>query len=144
MKTIIVSDTVLAGVSYDDSLRGIYTLKEMQEEGNKIIVLTNDPDYSICQIGDNSIPSYRMSFQDYSNISRKDPGIDNKLKAFKHILQKDPNINLEETYFILDNITDGFIMGFYPENSYCLNDRIATSKRVKTERTLSKVLDKIR
>lgn len=294
MKTIVVSDTALAGVSYEDTLRGIYTLKKMQEDGNKIIVLTNDPDYSICQIGGNAIPSYRMNFQDYSNISRKDPGIDiilynhgeimndieikpnytvvgngieildsddiiihseksidtdtlqnmedifhqfgysslvenkpnievgldeeltnedyekakmidrykfftpkrvlkekndqvyavvcdsrvsfldgiligeiesankgikgcivdnrpyfyqeeiNKLKAFRHILQRDPNINLEETYFILDSATDGVIMGSYPENSYCLNDRIVTSKRVKTERTLSKVLDRIR
>lgn len=295
MKTIVVSDTALAGTSYEDTTRGIETLIEMQEKGNKIVVLTNDPDYSICQIGGNNMKSYRMPFQDYSNISRKEPGIDiilydkgsfkedivirpdytivgngieildsddivinseksididtleniedmfhqfgysslnenmpedikvdmnteltqehiegikvvdrykfftprrvvkekndqvyavvcdsrisfldaiiigevqaankgikgcivddrpyfyqeeiNKLKAFKHLLQRDPNIDLEETYFILDNATDGIIMGSYPEKSYCLDNRIIVSKMVKTEETLSKVLQKIK
>lgn len=295
MKTIVVSDTALAGISYEDTLRGIYTLNEMQEKGNKVIITTNDPDYSICQIGGTNTKSYRMSFQDYSNISRREPGIDvilynngnfaqdiiikpdytivgngieildnddiiinsekcidtntlqnmedvfhqfgysslvenkpeavqkdinaeltkedidkakmvdrykfftskgvikeknddvyavvcdsrisfldgiiigeiqnknkgikgcivdgrpyfyqeeiNKLKAFKSILKRDPNIDLEQTYFILDSITDGAIMGCYPENSYCLDDRIIVSKMVKTEHSLNNVLKKIR
>lgn len=303
MKTIVVSDTALAGSSYDDTVRGIDMLLNMQASGDKVIVLTNEPDYSICQIGGLSTTPYRFTFQEFANLSRKEPGIDiilykhgkfitdeeivpdytivgngieildksdntiyqgtfidketlqrmedvihqlgytsllekkdiyqeekianadgdldieeimkreatnekivdkykfltpkraekekndqvyamvcdsrvsfldhlvidevqkvnqniiggivndrpffyqekiNKLKAFKHILQMDPNIDLDETIFILDSITDGALMNKYPDNSYCLSNRFAVSKKIKREDTLSNALKKVK
>lgn len=288
MKTIVVSDTALAGLSYDDTIRGINKLIELQEAGNKVIILSDNPDYSFCQVG-GKMKNYRSSFQDFSNITRSSAGINiiinndsgeyaedvllkpdytiignginilgkddkviyedsfidkkvlsdmeymfhelgytsllenmdveaeehdefkqkkivdkykfltpkriekaktnqvyavvcdsrvsfidglvideiqkasdnikgcvvdgkpffyqeqvNKLKAFKNLLLSDQTIDIDETIFVLDSITDKILMSSYPEKSYCLNERFPVHKSVQREESLNRVLQKTR
>ena len=297
MKTIVLSDTALAGTSYNDTIRGIDMLLNMQGKGNKVIVLSNNPDYSICQIGGSRTIPYRLSFQEFTNLSRRAFGLNvilyndgkfvideeiipdytvvgngievldkedntiyqgdfidqktlqdmeytfhqlgytsllenmekqekcntmdiesimknntpnnkivdkykfltptrvekgktdevyamvcdrrvsfldsivieevqkvnkdirgcivdnkpffyqekiNKLKAFKHILQTDSSIDLDETVFILDSITDDVLMNKYFDKSYCLSNNFVVSEKVQKEDSLSNVLKKVR
>lgn len=287
MKTIVVSDTALAGISYRNTVEGLNDLIELQEKGNKIVLVSNSPDYSFCQVGAKNM-KYRLSFQDFSNITRNSSGIDiilndngqykeditlqpdytivgngisildkedkviyedsfidkkvlsdieymfhelgytsllenmdvevesddefkckkivdkykfltptriekakndqvyavvcdsrvsfmdnltideiakvsdsitgcvvdgrpfiyqkqvNKLKAFKNLLRADSTIDIEDTIFVLDSITDNVLMSSYPDKSYCLSDRFPTHKYVSKEESLNKVLQKTR
>ncbi len=287
MKTLVVSDTALAGVSYNDTVRGLNSLIEFQEQGNNVIVLSNNPDYSICQVGGKN-KLYRESFQEFANITRNSAGIDiilndngqyrddvviepnytiigngisilnkedkviyedsfidkkvlsdieymfhelgytsllenmdveseehdefqqrkivdkykfltptriekakndqvyavvcdsrisfmdgltideiqkvsdnitgcivdgrpffyqnqiNKLKAFKNLLLSDSNIDLDETIFVLDSITDNVLMSSYPEQSYCLSNSFPIHKYVQREESLYSVFQKTR
>lgn len=287
MKTIVVSDTALAGISYINTVEGLNDLIELQEKGNKIVLVSNSPDYSFCQVGAKNM-KYRLSFQDFSNIIRSSAGIDiilndngqykeditlqpdytivgngisildkedkviyedsfidkkvlsdieymfhelgytsllenmdveaesddefkrkkivdkykfltptriekakndqvyavvcdsrvsfmdnltideiakvsdsitgcvvdgrpfiyqkqvNKLKAFKNLLRADSTIDIDDTIFVLDSITDNVLMSSYPDKSYCLSDSFPTHKYVSKGESLHRVLKKTR
>ncbi len=51
MKTIVISDTALIGIDYQDTLEGLNYLKYRQNKGDKLIILSDKPEYYLHQVG---------------------------------------------------------------------------------------------
>ena len=68
----------------------------------------------------------------------------NKLTAFKEILKSNPDIDINQTIFILNELTDKPILEEYADLSYSLNNRLVTEKEYNKADSLAKVLEKIR
>ena len=76
MDKIIVSDTALIGLDYQDTKDGFNLLKVFQKEGCKIIVLSNRPELCMRKIGAHINLDSSMSYRYLGACDKKGNGID--------------------------------------------------------------------
>ncbi len=76
MDKIIISDTTLLGLDYQDTIDGINCLSQMQKEGCKIIILSNRPEYCMRKIGAFINPDSSISYRYLGACAKKGNGVD--------------------------------------------------------------------
>lgn len=76
MDKIILSDTALIGLDYQDTKDGISYLKQLQNEGRKIIVLSNRPELCMRKIGAYINSDLSASYRYLGACDKKGNGID--------------------------------------------------------------------
>lgn len=76
MQSIILSDTSLLGTSYANTKEGINYLQELQDKGNKIIMLSNRPELCMRKIGAFVAPDGKVSYRYLGACDIKGNGVD--------------------------------------------------------------------
>lgn len=76
MDKIILSDTSLLGLDYQDTNNGINYLKRLQAEGCKVITLSNRPELCMRKIGAYLNPDFSVSYHYLGACDKKGNGID--------------------------------------------------------------------
>lgn len=100
MKTIVMSDTVLLGTDYEDTKKGLNYLKELQQDGYMLIILSNRPEFCMRKIGA-YIPTNKGVYYRYLEACQeKGNGID---IIFHDDNQVYESINLHADYTIFGN-----------------------------------------
>ncbi len=99
MKTIVVSDTALLGLTYNNTIEGIKMIKDLQEQGNKIVVLSNDPEYRVHKIGAISPINY-VSKKEETKATKEATGIRFVIHKGEDCIR---TLSLNPDYIVLGN-----------------------------------------
>lgn len=100
MKTIVISDTALLGITLDDTVKGIKLLKDHQELGSKIIVLSNNCENNIHNYIVSASRGIKATREEVSNIYTNTSGIKFMIN---HDLYNFQTLSLIPDYVILGN-----------------------------------------
>lgn len=76
MDKIIISDTAFIGPNYDETIEGITYLKLLQNEGCKIIILSNRPELCMRKIGISVSKNGETSYHYLGACEKKGNGVD--------------------------------------------------------------------